>query len=117
PSTSAASATGAPLLYARRGWINSGMMRIIVIILMAGPVIFGACSIKRHAERQRTVSTELSAVESRSLVRRDSLVGSLGRVVRIDRRWIALVPQSGTVYRYDEQVYIDETAQMASAST
>ena len=101
---------------ARRGWINSDVMRMIGIILVAGPVLCGACSIKRQAESQRTVSTELSALETRTGIRRDSLVGSLGRAVRLDRRWIALEPNSGTVYRYDERMYIDETAGTASGS-
>lgn len=86
------------------------------IILVAGPVLFGACSIKRYAESQRTASTELSEVETRSFTRRDSLAGHLGRVVRLDRRWVALEPQSGTIYRYDEQVYIDETMAVTRAS-
>lgn len=91
-------------------------MRMIGIILMAGPIIFGACSIKRQVEARRTVSTQLSAVETRSGIQRDSQIISLERAVRLDRGWIALEPHSGAVYRYDERMYIEETGGMAGSS-
>jgi|SRR5690606_1705805 len=86
------------------------------IILVAGPVVFGACSIKRQTESQRRVSTELATVETRSGIRRDSLVVHLERAVRIDRSWTATLPYSGAVYRYDERVYIDENAAVGASS-
>ncbi len=92
-------------------------MKRIVIILWAGSVVFGACSILRRSEQQRTASATLSAAETRSAFRRDSLVASAGRVVRIDRRGVVTLPHMGEVHWYRERIHVDEKEHATRSSS
>ena len=81
------------------------------MILWAGSVLCGACSIKRHSQREQAATSHVERIEDHAGIRVDSLVTRRGQVVRVDRRWEAVAPQNGWVYRFTEEVHITETEQ------
>ena len=92
-------------------------MKRIVIILWTGSVLCGACSIKRHTQRERTASERIDRVETHAGIRRDSSLTRRGRQVAINRHWEAVAPHTGWVYRYTENVRIAEAEQTVEGSS
>jgi len=89
----------------------------MIVILWAGAVLFGACSILRRSERVSTTSDKIATLEARAGIRLDSSVTRMGRLVTIDRRWEAVFPHSESAYRYTESVRIAEEEQTVKGTT
>ena len=87
------------------------------MIILAGPVVFGACSMKRHTERTQTASTRISAHEAGAYRYLDSLETTHQRSLHIDRRWVVDLPEPGHRMLYNERIRFGETAEVASGST
>lgn len=92
-------------------------MKRMIVILWAGAVLFGACSISRSSERVSTRSGKIAALEARAGIRLDSSVTRMGRTVTIDRRWEVVSPHSGSAYRYTESVRMAEEEQTVKGTT
>lgn len=86
------------------------------IILVTGPVIFGACSMKRQVDRSQSTATNVHTVEDRTFLLRDSVESALNRSLQIERRWLVELPQTGRRVRYEEHIRLGETTQ-SSAGT
>ena len=84
------------------------------IILVTGPVIFGACSIKRKAESTQTASASMIALEERTYRYQESMAAALNRSLAIERSWMVELPGAGQRIRYEERIRLGETAQSAS---
>jgi|GEM_PF-3737658 len=87
------------------------------IILVAGPVIFGACSMKRHSERTQAASTRISSQEAATYRYLDSLETMRHQSLNIDRRWMVDLPGPGHRIHYNERIRFGETAKAAGGST
>src|SRR5690606_5670276 len=92
-------------------------MKRMIVILWAGAVLFGACSISRSSERVRTMSDKIATLEARAGIRLDSSVTRMGRLVQVDRRWETVSPRGGLAYRYTESVRIAEDEQTVKGTT
>ena len=92
-------------------------MKRMIVILWAGAVLFGACSISRSSERVSTRSGKIATLEARAGIRLDSSVTRIGRTVTIDRRWEVVSPHSGSAYRYTESVRMAEAEQTVKGTT
>ena len=86
-------------------------MKRIIIILWAGSVLCGACSIWGRAEKRKTMAGEMTTVETRSGIRRDSSVGRTDKLVLIDRQWALVLPETGATDRYAERLRVAEAAE------
>ena len=107
---------GARWLRAKYGYLNAMVMKRIIIILWAGSVLCGACSIWRRAERMETTSGKMATHVARAGIRSDTAVARADRLVQVDRQWEVVAPQSGTTYRYTERFRVAEAAQSRSAT-
>ena len=87
------------------------------MIILAGPVFFGACSMKRHTERVKAASTRVSTQEAGTYGYLDSLETTHRQSLHIDRRWVVDLPEPGHRMLYNERIRLGETAEVASGST
>ncbi len=82
-------------------------------MLVAGPVVFGACAVKRQTETTRQASADIAIRADRSGLRLDSLTGIRDRSLVLERRWEHILPETGAVYRYGEQVRLTDRDSVA----